>query len=75
MAELKTVDWQLLRLKTVFKVTTDKELGKSLDVSSQSIAATKKRGKISGDWFLKAAEKINASLDYLVYGIGNPYRS
>lgn len=75
MADTKTVEWQLLRLKTAFKVTADKDLAKSLDVSSQSVASAKKRGKISADWFIKAAEKVNASLDWLVYGTGNPYRS
>lgn len=75
MAETKTVEWQLLRLKTAFKVTADKDLAKSLDVSSQSVASAKKKGKINPDWFIKAAEKVNASLDWLVYGVGNPYRS
>lgn len=75
MAETQSVEWQLLRLKTAFKVTHDKDLAKSLDVSSQSIAAAKKKGKISAEWFIKTAEKVNASLDWLVYGTGNPYRS
>lgn len=75
MANTNTTEWQVLRLKTVFKVTHDKDLAKSLDVSNQSIAVSKKKNKLNPNWFMKAAEKVNASLDWLVYGTGNPYRA
>lgn len=74
MSQLNSIEFQILRMKTIYKVSTDKDLAKSLGVSSQAMAVSKKKG-VNPVWFIKAADKMNASLDWLVYGIGSPYRA
>ena len=65
--EIKDFNIVFKRLETL-GCTTQKELGRSLNISQSAVSDAKKRGKFPRGWAEKLSKKFNISLDFLLAG-------
>lgn len=67
----ETVEAALRRLKKILSVRTDNELADYLEITSSGLSAWKRRGSLD---IALLQEKIgDISVDWLLYGVGEPY--